>query len=359
MSRNWLRALRLTAVLAIAIATSTPPSFAAEVSLAGDLVTFTEAPMESQAVAFELRPRGLSPTHLIVSATGTTGLVAGPGCGTLAEPSVPNRVVACSVFGPRLSLRAHLGDANDLLEADSQLRASVSAGNGDDTVIAHGDLAGEEGNDVLRTLYEFDHRAQTLRGGPGDDTLSGIAGRDVLIPGPGNDVVFASSDRFRDGARDVVRARDGESDDVYCDFTDQGDSLLIDGLDLPLSRSRRCSGIRRSSRPRAIPVEIESPPFFPEDCCSGTRITVACPLDMNSTCRGTVTARTRGHRIGSSRFIVPPGRKGAVRISDGEFSDPDCERSVPASAMARTKLGNGVLVATRRLDIEPCESNHG
>jgi hypothetical protein len=256
-------------------------------------------------------------------------------------------------------LQANLGDAEDVLEAEPELQARVNAGSGDDTVIAHGDLTGGNGGDVLRALYAFDRHAHTLEGGPGDDVLTGNPGRDFLNPGPGSDVVFVTSERFRDEVRDVIRARDGESDDVHCDFSDHADKLLLDGLDLPLSRSGRCVGIARSSRPRAIPVEIESPPFVPEDCCSGTWVTVACPLDMNSTCGGSATVRVGGRVVGSTRFRVPPGRHRTVRISGAEFSDPDCERVVPATATARTRLRNSVVAATRRLQIEPCYSNHG
>ena len=354
-------ARRLTALVAITlVATIAPPSFAAESSLAGDLVTYTGAPMESHQVFFELRPKGFARTHLIVSTGSTTGLVPGPGCGAMpGDPLVPNRVLACPVSGSHLRLQATLGNANDYLEAEPELTAQVNAGPGDDTVIAHGDLTGGDGRDALHALYAFDHHAHSLDGGPGDDAVFGIAGREFLNPGPGTDVVFVTSERFRDDVRDVITARDGDSDDIHCDFADRSDRLLLDGLDLPLSRSGRCVGLARSSRARAIPVEIESPPFVPEDCCSGTWATVACPLDMTGACVGSATVRVGGRAVGSARFRVPPGRRRTVRISGAEFSDPDCERSVPVSATARTRLRNAVLLATRRLRIEPCYSNHG
>jgi hypothetical protein len=167
--------------------------------------------------------------------------------------------------------------------------------------------------------------------------------------------VTLTTQHAHDGVRDVVRTRDGESDQVDCDFADRRDTLLLDGLDLPLARSWRCFGIARSSPPRAVPVVVESPLLRSDQCCPGTWVRVACPLDTSKPCRGSASARVGGRRVGSASFVVSPGRTRAVRVSRSEYFDPDCEDDVPAIGVARTRMRGRVLVVARRSLILACE----
>jgi arylsulfatase A-like enzyme len=79
-------------------------------------------------------------------------------------------------------------------------------------------------------------RADTLSGGEGDDVLFGRAGRDRLVGGPGGDVFYGGygPDRVeaRDGTRDVIVCGPGR-DVVFAD--------LLDGV------GRGCEVVRRSA----------------------------------------------------------------------------------------------------------------
>ena len=77
----------------------------------------------------------------------------------------------------------------------------VNGGDGDDRIVASGDLAlitnlrleGGSGDDIVRG----GNGADVLLGGPGLDKLSGLQGDDVIFGGPGDDVIFWTDGRGR------------------------------------------------------------------------------------------------------------------------------------------------------------------
>ena len=103
------------------------------------------------------------------------------------------------------------------------------------------DISGRGGNDALRGLKGNDK----LRGGSGDDQLKGSKGKDRLLAGGGADVLIGGKGNdtlnpgkgedgvnMNDGVemaapgRDVIRARDGEPDQISCG--DGNDKAIVD-----------------------------------------------------------------------------------------------------------------------------------
>jgi hypothetical protein len=195
-----------------------------------------------------------------------------------------------------------------------------------------------------------------LIGGPGRDELSGSPGPDVFLPGPGQDTVrLASRGSTPDKARDRVLASDGESDDIWCATADRNDRLVIDGSDWPsaVGRAIRCEGLIRSTPARPVPVWIESPDY--SDAEFGdlrSWVAVGCPFDAVGVCRGTITVRVEGHRLGPKRFAMRPGRIREFAVAPDSYGN--CEDFVPTRVTVRARHAHRVVAVTRNLDIEVC-----
>jgi len=119
-------------------------------------------------------------------------------------------------------------------------------GSGNDTIEggAYGDwLYGGGGNDVMRgdsaALDQADHGSDLLKGGAGDDQLSGEGGADRLLGGAGTDTLNGDAgDDELEGGSGADTMAGGAGDDFY-DLDSAGDTiaeLAGDGVDRVLAR---------------------------------------------------------------------------------------------------------------------------
>ena len=125
------------------------------------------------------------------------------------------------------------GPGNDSLTGGPGTDVILGHG-GDDTISgASGDdlLYGGDGDDALSGASGHD----VLFGGAGDDTLSGAAGNDVLYGGSGNDTLDGASgaDQLYGGAGDDLLIWNGS--DAVVDGGDGMDTLVAAGADIDLS----------------------------------------------------------------------------------------------------------------------------
>jgi hypothetical protein len=162
-----------------------------------------------------------------------------------------------------------LGDGNDSVNMGFSRRGTeIFGGPGDDVISASGDIYGGPGNDDIdgRLLGR-----STIRGGPGNDLIVGGRKGDVIDPGPGKDIVSYSPEFS--GARDVIRTRDKDIDDISCG---PHATALIDGFD---RYPTYCGRVKRAGAARAIPV------FF-----GFGFVSVDCPPDAPRFCAGSLSA---------------------------------------------------------------------
>lgn len=168
------------------------------------------------------------------------GALLGPLQGCAA---VDAHTVGCQAADELGEVRVSLGDGNDRAAVRSASRdffmfhTIVDAGAGDDTVELGdgGEVRGGPGNDTLTGSRLYD----VLDGGAGNDVISGGAHGDYLIGGPGDDVVYggAGPDSVVGGANEPTTEPagndrlygDGGSDDL--DDTDSNSLPAAPGAD--------------------------------------------------------------------------------------------------------------------------------
>jgi hypothetical protein len=115
-------------------------------------------------------------------------------------------------------LRVVLYDA-PFVQLWGELDAAVG-GSGNDTIYADSDsgqtVVGAAGNDTIKDDL-FDHAADRLYGGSGDDSIESLQGYDLLYGGPGNDELRGGwGGHTVDGGsgNDIIVSRDGAEDDL-------------------------------------------------------------------------------------------------------------------------------------------------
>jgi Ca2+-binding RTX toxin-like protein len=196
---------------------------------------------------------------------------AGAGC----EQATVNRVLC--PLAPVTSLAVNGGDLNDHLKTPHGIDATVDGGAGDDRITT-GDgsdsLIGGPGRDLLdggpgpdvfdggdnRDTVTYERRTagqpvvvdidgavgddggaidedgsgmrdsvltsvENVKGGAGDDLITGSDGPNRLVGGPGADQLHGL------GANDLIRAQDGESDEITCG-PGPNDRLFADPIDV-------------------------------------------------------------------------------------------------------------------------------
>ncbi len=117
------------------------------------------------------------------------------------------------------------GQGDDVLIGDDGPQHMYGSG-GNDVLLGHGGADRLDGNDG----------ADSLEGGAGADRLEGGCHDDLLDGGPGQDELLADhgcSDLFARGAHDVLLARDGEPDLVFCSGPGGtiADRAVVDAVD--------------------------------------------------------------------------------------------------------------------------------
>jgi hypothetical protein len=199
----------------------------------------------------------------------------------------PNDGVPGEDDNVRSGVRTLYGSAHaDLLDAGGVRHAVTIYGEAGDDVVRGGlgrdGLGGDGGDD-------------RLFGAAGDDALSGGAGRNVVAGGRGHDRYFVDSD-----ARDVIRARGGGADDVFCEKLPR--VLEADARD----RLTRC----------AFPIEVLEPPRL--DRRRRLHLALACPALAPGGCRATLRLiDTRPAPLAETRVKIGAGRHTRLSIRLG------------------------------------------
>lgn len=173
----------------------------------------------------------------------------------------------------RLGDRADTVNWSQLLE----LGVRVFGGPGADSLPAAGWIDAGSGDDDVdaETPYLGDHPVAS-----------------VIQLGPGHDRVSAGS------KRDVIRARDGSIDAIYCGRGH--DTVLVDVLDNPLAD---CEELRRAGAARAVPVGAYADEGYPD-----VGLWVGCPRDGPRVCVGSAGIRIGRRVLGPKPFRVRRNR---------------------------------------------------
>ena len=201
----------------------------------------------------------------------------------------------------------------DLIGAVERLRGGrgndVLTGNNTQNVIVGG-----RGNDVLRGLGGNDQlgadvsRVRTtsrrtrdsINGGAGQDRIFGSGGPDSLNGGTGADVVKGG----RGGDR--IRTRDESIDELSCDAG--RDTVVLDVFDYFVGE---CERVRRNRAAGATILRVTTSP----QGRASALVRVGCPGDARGGCRGSVALRYRGDRIGDGSFSAGRGGQESVRVA--------------------------------------------
>lgn len=195
-----------------------------------NVVTVIGDPGEASALAITVRRAGRDrqgePTRVVVR-DAANPLRAGPGC-----RSITTRWVQCTAPDELGMLRVRLGDGDDRASVDSVTRDQfsydtlVDGGEGNDVLVAGdgGELRGGPGDDDLTGSSAYEE----IQSGPGDDVLRGEAHGDFLAGGAGDDLVLGGP-----GNDDVIGGT-GDDTDLAPAGTDHlvggsGDDTLDDG----------------------------------------------------------------------------------------------------------------------------------
>jgi len=276
----------------------------------------------------------------------------GPGCRLDGSPNA----AACSgeLIGATGSVQVNAGDGDDVV--DARLAAvpallqgeagndTLTGGAGNDLLIGGDGLdvmdgqggadifAGQNGTDrvdyISRTgpidasldgqaddgaAGEHDNildDVETIRGGSGNDSLVGNGNRNFLIGGPGNDVIFgqggAGDDVNGGPGDDRLFAADGLSDEVNCgDGNDQAQVDLQDTFRLGV-----CEFVSRAPVGEFPTVAISHAPVR----IATGKVRLSCPSE-GPACRGTLTLRQNGGRVGAASYRIARGRAAVLRVA--------------------------------------------
>jgi hypothetical protein len=174
----------------------------------------------------------------------------GPGIDVVDDWSIPDAdyhpPVSVSMDGVANDGRTSAGEADNVVNVEkieTHVSGTLAGGAGDDEFrvwanIDEGNstLLGNGGNDKL-TAGDYQ---DTLDGGPGNDVINGGFGNDTLTGGPGQDMIQADATSASCGwyaytckipfGNDVVKARDGEVDNVDCGVGQ--DTAIVDAVDV-------------------------------------------------------------------------------------------------------------------------------
>ena len=272
MPRRFLATLVPVLALALACAISAE---AASISFDGEVLRYRAQPREGSHVVVRLKASA-EPRYLQIRADGAVTFNLGPGCNS--SVSDPTYVVQCPLVArqnePRY--RFNVGGTSSSTRFFGDLRGVVYGGSGYDVVSGGDQVYGGPRGDVLDGAHVYGGPGHdtvsgsstetnpVLRGGPGNDDLLSpgwlYAGpgsdslqelvrprtADMLVGGPGEDVLYLESDN----RSDVVRVRGGGVDHVHCPARpDPGDVLFVDRSDR-LSPSCKKATVLFTERPR-------------------------------------------------------------------------------------------------------------
>ncbi|MFL5844366.1 MAG: calcium-binding protein [Solirubrobacteraceae bacterium] len=250
-------------------------------------------------------------------------IVAGEGCFQESDS-----LINCGQGGPGLKATVVLGAGDDTYD-DRVARTDwpvvdVDAGEGNDTVngsYGSDTLRGGPGNDILRGIAGDDQ----IDGGAGDDTIHGGADNDTIVGGAGHDLINGDGDYSGTtiGGNDVIKARDGEVDQITCGWgADIAEVDADDAEDVDCETVDQSTG-GPSDVPGGLTVTLGRPkPVGLRALANGTALVV--PATISEACVGVLkltvgAAEARRAKLGRSKVTLaslageaPAGR---VRLS--------------------------------------------
>lgn len=199
----------------------------------------------------------------------------------------------------RIFVYGYGGD--DLIRLENvKVRADISAGGGNDTVIGgrHADqIGGGEGNDWIS-------------GGEGDDLISGHEGEDTLVGGDGDDQLLGGPgrDHVLGGRGDDVLAGDGEqSDDDAEDRLDGGPGFDWGTIEPELDLGSRIERVRTKmdSMPRRLTREFVRAGVWEDQGVTSVRIFTRFGTGGHFTTWSAMTRRGREFTVHESAYLRP------------------------------------------------------
>ncbi len=259
-------------VFALALTGATSVA-AVSITFDGEVLRYRGQQREDSHVVVRLKASA-EPRYLQIRADRTMTFHLGSGCHR--SVSDPTHVVHCPLVPRQNEPRYRFNVGGTSAQFFGTLRGVVYAGAGEDAVFEADRVYGGLGPDLLRG-----HR---VYGGPGHDRVSGStamtdpvvhggpghddlyspgrlyggpssdylqefdrpATADMLVGGPGQDVLYLEAD----DRSDVVRVRGGGVDHVHCDpHPDPGDALFVDRSDR-VSPSCKDATVLYTERPR-------------------------------------------------------------------------------------------------------------
>jgi Ca2+-binding RTX toxin-like protein len=177
---------------AVALAMLTPSVAAAGIVTGGDKIFFQAMTGETNNVVVDRAgqpPLDLAETAYLISDSGAP-LQAGAGCVQVDAHSAIcalDTTVRLVAGIDTSTMQINTGDRDDSVDIRVFVRMpTVNAGDGNDTVVSRGfggSLSGGYGNDFLQALPFSGPAApptMALKGGPGDDTIYGSEGNDLI-----------------------------------------------------------------------------------------------------------------------------------------------------------------------------------
>jgi len=186
------------------------------------IAQFTAAPGERNKLRVRVSGSGSAVLFIDIGRLPIT-----PGAGCTAFRGKPNEAI-CSLPARFTVAQALLGDGNDFADLESLGRTQVNAAgeNGDDNILVgrratRWSIAGGNGNDRLGAKGDSAF-SSSLRGGAGNDRMTGSKGSDRLIGDAGDDTLrgLGAKDRYSCGSgrdRAQVRASEGETAGSSCE----------------------------------------------------------------------------------------------------------------------------------------------
>ena len=237
-------------------------------------------------------------------------LLPGPGCNALTPASDGLESVRCPIpVGARaLGPIVDLGDRGDgvrivMVEPDTKVygRAGPDSidgvgwmygGPGDDEIAGGGRIFGGHGQDTVGDLSDSGRRSvRTL-----------AEGDDWIDPGPGGDFVDGG------GGDDVIRARHGDGDILYC--SEGRDTVTADVEDWTFLG---CERVRRARPPRIIPTAL----WWSVLDDHHVELQGWCPSDGPPLCVGQATLRLGRRLLGTGPIRLRRGRYGFASVRIG------------------------------------------
>jgi RTX calcium-binding nonapeptide repeat (4 copies) len=189
------------------------------------------------------------------------------------------------------------GRGNDVLTGNDTHNVIVG-GRGNDVIRGRG---GDDqlGADVSRVRTTSRRTRDAINGGSGQDRIFGSGGADSLTGGAGADIVKGGR------GNDRIRTRDDSIDELSCGGG--RDTAVLDVFDY---FAGACERPRRTLPAGATIVKLTT---SPKNRASAL-VEIGCPGDATRGCRGSVSLRYRGSRIGDGDFGLGRSARESVRI---------------------------------------------